>query len=73
MPEGKNNHRQRNEKKSYNIHVVKIIQQRIWMEIVLNKNFVAVLNTGFKLQRYAYKVSQEPLNKGSSNLQVQMI
>ena len=43
------------------------------MEIVLNKNFVAVLNTGFKLQRYAYKVSQEPLNKGSSNLQVEMI
>ena len=73
MPEGKNNHRQRNEKKSCNILVVKIIQQRIWMEIVLNKNFVAILNTGFKLQRYAYKASQELLNKGSSNLQVEMI
>ena len=43
------------------------------MQIVLNKNFVAILNTGFKLQRYVYKASKEPLNKGSSNLQVEMI
>ena len=44
----------------------------------LNENLVVILNTGFHLQRNAYKkaiflLSQELLSNGSSNLPVEMI
>ena len=44
----------------------------------LNENLVVILNTGFHLQRNAYKkyifsLSQELLSNGASNLPVEMI
>ena len=55
----------------FSVHIYIYIY--IYIYIIQNKTSVAILNTGLHLQHYATKASQELLNKGLSNLLVDIM